>query len=106
MDSSLPPTLGLITLVRQADLNSLVQTLERLGHQVFVLDGQEVRSGDAFLAQAAHDLPLAQRSQYDWAGFPDDLWGWLINVEDREVSIVWSHADNMLNGGLADLLLA
>lgn len=106
MDPSPQPTLGLVALVNQADLDTLTRTLGRLGHQVFVLDGNGVRDGETFLAQAAHDLPLAQRSQYDWAGFPDDLWGWLINVEDHEVSIIWSHADNMLNGGLADLLFA
>jgi hypothetical protein len=106
MDSSLPSTLGLVTLVNQADLDPLNHALRNWGHRVFVLDGSSVRTAETFLAQAAHDLPLAQRSHYDWAGFPDDLWGWLINVEDQEVSIIWSHADNMLNGGLADLLIA
>jgi hypothetical protein len=106
MDASPLPTLGLVTLVNQADLDSLNHALHNWGHRVFVLDGSGIRTAETFLAQAAHDLPLAQRSHYDWAGFPDDLWGWLINVEDQEVSIIWSHADNMLNGGLADLLIA
>jgi hypothetical protein len=106
MDASPLPTLGLVTLVNQADLDRLNHALSHWGHQVFVLDGSGIHNAETFLVRAAQDLSLAQRSQYDLAGFPDDLWGWLMTVEDQEVSIIWSHADNMLNGGLADLLLA
>jgi hypothetical protein len=106
MDPFLQSSLGVVTLVNQASQESLLQTLETWGERVFVLDGSNVHDGETFLAQAAHDLPLTQRAHYHWAGFPDDLWGWLLKVEDQDVSLVWSHADRMLDGGLADLLLA
>jgi len=106
MDPSLQSSLGLVNLVSQASQERLMRTLEGWGERVFVLDGSVVHDGETFLAQAARDLSLTQRARYHWAGFPDDLWGWLLKVEDHDVSIVWAHADRMLNGGLADLLLA
>jgi|GEM_PF-1461778 len=106
LDPYLQSSLGLVTLVNQASQNRLMRTLETWGERVFVLDGSGVHDGETFLVQAARDLPLTQRARYHWAGFPDDLWGWLLKVEDQSVSLVWEHADRMLNGGLADLLLA
>ncbi len=99
-------SLGLLTLVNQADLARLIDTLAEWQIQTYQLNGGAIRDTASFWAQAAIDLPLppGRQAPTSWGAFSDNLWEIVQQSEAGEFALVWSAVSNLLDGGLADLL--
>lgn len=101
------PSFGIVTLVAQSDLETLRAALSRWGYVLYQLDGAQVKDRRSFLTAATQTLSLPPGFVVQsWDGFQDRLWGSLCGVEASHVAFIWQDADQMLNGGLGDLLSA
>jgi hypothetical protein len=101
------PSFEIVTLVNRSDLDTLRVALRRWGFFAYHLDGAQVTDRRSFLAEATKTLSLPSGFGIQtWHGFQDHLWGSLCGVNESRVAFLWQDADQMLNGGLADLLAA
>ena len=100
-------SLGLVTLINKASLPDLEAALSEWRYHSLYLKGDVVHDEQTFLAQATQDLPMPVGLRpKSWSGFMDGLWEGLGGIKENQVAIIWTHADNMLSGGLSDLIKA
>jgi len=101
-------TLALLTLANQADLGALEAALAEWGVPAYRLDGRDIRDTATFWRAAGQQLPLppGRREPASWSALSDSLWESLHEVESEELALLWTDAQAMLDGGLADLLAA
>jgi hypothetical protein len=101
------PSFEIVTLVNRSDMETLQTALRRWGFFVYQLDGAQVTDRRSFLNAVTQTLSLpAGFGIQSWHGFQDHLWGSLCGVEASHVAFIWQDADQMLSGGLGDLLTA
>ena len=100
--------LRVVTCVSQKSLEVLKNFLTENGFRLFELNGENIRDKASFFVEAGEQLPhepgLIARTS--WDAFLDTLRGGLAVLEDGKVAIVWTHVENILASGLADLLVA
>jgi hypothetical protein len=95
--------LAIVNLVRAADHDALVALLGSHGFYTIVLHGRRVRDKSSFLRAASEQLLPSDTSQ-NWSSFAD-LWRSAIwNLDVGMSALIWTATDQMLQGGLADLL--
>ncbi len=98
---------GIVNLINQASLPHLEAALSDWQYHRVYLKGSEIHDEQTFLAQAGQDFPMpAGLHPKTWSGFTDGLWEGLGGIKENQVAIIWTHADNMLSGGLSDLIKA
>jgi len=100
-----------ISCMDQAQALELTARLRTEGVVVYELDGSMVRDAVTFLAAARERLPLDPPSTNDrpnWDAFSDSLFGGIDLQGEATAStsfvVMWTHVENMLEGGLPDLL--
>lgn len=98
----------LLSCVSQADLSELKTLLDREHFTVLEIDGSEVRDARSFFIQATTALPLEPplSGVVNWDAFSDSLWQGLDGLAKPRVALIWTGAQQMLEGGLPDLLTA
>lgn len=98
----------LTNCVNQANFDKLMSDLHEHGYRIVVLNGATVQDKLSFLRQAGTDLPQPAEliAKDNWDAFSDSLWCGLYEFPDTKVAIVWTHAQNMVNGNLEDFLVA
>ncbi len=105
MSYTLPNIEGLavINLVSGADRDALVRLLGSRGFYAIEFDGRRVHDKESFLRAASKQL-LRGGTANNWSSFAD-LWRSAVWDLDVGVSaLIWSAAEQMLQGGLADLI--
>ena len=94
-------------LVDAAELDALLGHLSSEGNRVFLFDGSAVHDKESLFAQAPTGLPFPPGvTVRSWSGFEDYLWQGVVTAGAPQVAVVWVHAEQMLEGGLAVLLEA
>jgi len=98
--------MSVITCIDVECLPKLRQMLDSEGFHVVQLDGEYISDACTFYEQATRILPLDPPivGAVNWDAFVDSVWGGLDDLGEQKVAVVWTRAENMLRGGLQDLL--
>jgi hypothetical protein len=105
MSYTLPNIEGLavINLVSATDRDALVRLLGSHGFYTIDFEGRRVHDKESFLRAASEQL-LGGGTSNNWTSFAD-LWRSVIWDLDVGLSaLIWTGAEQMLQGGLADLI--
>ena len=98
--------LSVLNCAAQADVEAAVADLRESGFEVLRIDGSEVRDQTTLLAAARRDVPGVEAFKpHNWSSFADAMGDDVFDFEER-VALLWTDAHRMLEGGLADLLVA
>lgn len=95
--------LGVINLVRAADRDALVELLGSHGFYTIDFDGRRVHDKSSFLGAASEQL-LAGRPTPNWSSFADSWRNAAWDLDVGLAALIWTGVEQMLHGGLADLL--
>jgi hypothetical protein len=99
------PAFAPVTCVAQVDLAQLEEALAGYGFAVIGLDGKLVRDKATLLAQAEADLPPVEGMRPgNWDALADYLGNGLAELGEERVALVWTDADQIVQGDLQDLL--
>jgi len=99
------PPFAPVTCVAQVDLAELEEVLRGFGFAVLTLNGKGVRDKATLLAQAEADLPPVEGMRPgNWDALADYFWNGLLALGEERVALVWTDADQILQGNLQDLL--
>ena len=94
-----------VTFVNTADLDQLKAALKEWGFQLYELEGRQVRDEESLFDQAAKDWPHpSYLTPHNWAALADCLWTALVENPTPKVVLLWTEAQNMLQGGLPVLV--
>jgi hypothetical protein len=98
--------LSAITCVSDTQVSALAEHLRYWQYEVLWLDGTGVYGRQSFMQQAYRDLPnlYGYSEGGSWATFLDVLRESLSQREPHLLVIIWTEVQNMLRGGLSDLL--
>lgn len=97
-----------VNCVATTSLEALHAFLDRKGFRKLALDGREIRDADRFYQAVKTQLPLdppLSGTTAHWDALADSLWGGIAFLEAPRVAIIWTDCDQMLTGGLPDLLI-
>jgi hypothetical protein len=97
-----------VSCVSETSLGLLIEELVERSFRVFQVDGSGITGKLSFMEQAALSLPQPgdRKAAKNWDALSDNLWAELSESPEARVAFVWTHAQNMLVGGLPDLLVA
>ena len=99
--------MSVVSCVSAEHRPALEAALRTEGYALLSLDGTEVRDKLSLFRQAARDVLSGQASPpSSWDGLLDSLWQALAARDETAVAILWNDAQQMLEGGLEDLLVA
>jgi hypothetical protein len=111
MTDNLIDRLHPISCLDHVQAPELATRLRTEGVVVYEIDGSTVRDAISFLAVARKRLPLDPPIANDspnWDAFSDSLFGGIDLQGEATAStsfvVMWTHVENMLEGGLPDLL--
>ncbi|MBN9392629.1 MAG: barstar family protein [Chloroflexi bacterium] len=94
-----------VTYINKSDLARFKDALKELDFQVFELNGEKVRDAESLFEQAARDWPHPPYLTPDsWPALADCLWTSLVESAHPKVVLLWTEAQNMLDGGLPVLI--
>ena len=99
------PPFALVTCVAQVDLAELEDVLRGYGFAVLTLHGKTVRDKATLLAQVETDLPHIEGMRPgNWDALADWFWNLLRVLDGDRVALLWTDADQIVQGDLQDLL--
>lgn len=95
-----------ISCINKKSITELKKHLRENGYHIYEIDGTEIINAKTFFAEIVKVLPqnppLSGRENYD--AFTDSVWEGIVDLELDKVAILWTDVNNILNGGLEDLL--
>lgn len=97
-----------VNLVGSEALPDLEASLRDWEWTVWRLDGSDVIDGETLFQRATTDLPspFPGRDTTGFDSFADSLWEAAVTSRAEDIAVVWTDAQQMLRGGLGDLLVA
>lgn len=95
---------ALVNCIAAADRDDLASRLAAYGFVSITLYGARVHDKESFLGQAAIDLPCGDLQPHNWDALADVGWNVLYDLQADRVALVWTDAQNMVNGDLQDFL--
>ena len=104
--------LRIINFINQENLEDLQFYLKQNHFQIFEINGATVKDQETFFIEVIKKLPqdpdLAPPpvGNCSWDAFSDSLIGGLANRESKDVAIVWTQVENILECGLPDFTIA
>ncbi|MBW3602598.1 MAG: barstar family protein [Actinobacteria bacterium] len=104
-DQPLLASLAVTNYVAQGRLDELLTVLADAGFAIIELDGADVRDEASLLEQISAQV-LDGEEVGNWDSLADVLRAHVWLLDDDRIALVWTHADRMLDGYLADLIVA
>src|SRR5579863_6654088 len=97
-----------LNLINESHLDLVTRELRANGYRDYCLDGEGIHDKRSFLDSAMSNLPIERQEfpMLSWDSFADLLWQGIFALERPKLGIVWTHAENMLNGSLDALITA
>lgn len=97
---------SLLTCLNDRDLTVLKGLLEQEKFALLEIDGTAVHDSRSFFLQVRDRLPLDPPlvGAVNWDALSDSLSAGVMGLPEARVALIWTEAQNMLDGGLPHLL--
>jgi hypothetical protein len=99
---------ALLNLIKQEDYELMVDTLQKQNFTILTMNGQDIYDESSFFTIVEDALPLDPplNGMVNWDAFADSLWEGVLNLNQKQVAIIWTDVEKVLNEGLKCLLKA
>lgn len=95
--------LAVLNYGNNTEHQALGEQLVAAAYRVFELSGDSIRDRRSLFAAVSKDL-LQGEPVETWSGLEDSLRNALLDCRELKLALVWTSTQQMLDGGLADLV--